>query len=132
LTSSTETENTEIVKRSFIETIKYNFKITFIDENRWKLFTDGFVNTVIIALFSTVLGILIGMIIAVVKVLHAQIDRPNPIISVLNFIFNIYTTVIRGTPAVVQLFIAYYIIFSSSDNHIVPFPDAYVQPAGRR
>ena len=111
--------NEEVKESSFINTFKLNFEKTFIRDSRWKLFLEGFRNTVFIALCSTVLGVLIGMIIALVKVLHTQIDRPNFIVSILNFIFNIYTTVIRGTPAVVQLFIAYYIIFKSTDNYIM-------------
>lgn len=106
-------------KTTFIETLKLNFEKTFIRDSRWKLFLEGFLNTVIIALCSTVLGVLIGMVIAVVKVLHAQIDRPNIFVNIFNFIFNTYTTVIRGTPAVVQLFIAYYIIFVNTDNYIL-------------
>lgn len=109
----------EYKEPTFLESIKNNFEKTFIRDNRWKLFVDGFKNTVIIALCSTLLGVLIGMVIAVVKVLHSQIDKPNIFISIFNFIFNIYTTVIRGTPAVVQLFIAYYIIFKSTDNYIL-------------
>ena len=113
--TNTETES----KKGFFASLAYNFEKTFIRDNRWTLFLEGFRNTVLIALCSTILGVIIGMVIAVVKVLHSQIDRPNIIISILNFIFNIYTTVIRGTPAVVQLFIAYYIIFKTSDNYIV-------------
>ena len=108
-----------VEKRSVVDTLVYNFEKTFIRDSRWKLFVEGFGNTVLIALCSTLLGVLIGMIIAVVKVLHAQIDRPNVIVNIFNFIFNIYTTVIRGTPAVVQLFIAYYIIFKNTDNYIL-------------
>lgn len=108
-----------VEKKTIIDKLVDSFNKTFIKDNRWKLFLEGFRNTLIIALCSTLLGVLIGMIIAIVKVLHAQIDRPNFIINILNFIFNIYTTVIRGTPAVVQLFIAYYIIFKSTDNYIL-------------
>ncbi|MBE6705098.1 MAG: amino acid ABC transporter permease [Ruminococcaceae bacterium] len=97
----------------------YNFEKTFIRDSRWKLFLEGFGNTLLIALCSTLLGVLIGMVIAVVKVLHAQMDRPNILVNIFNFIFNIYTTVIRGTPAVVQLFIAYYIIFKNTDNYVL-------------
>ncbi len=110
-------ENVE--ERSLIESFLYNFEKTFLRDSRWKLFLEGFGNTVFIALCSTLLGVLIGMIIAVVKVLHNQIDKPNIIINIFNFIFNLYTTVIRGTPAVVQLFIAYYIIFKNTDNYIL-------------
>ena len=38
--------------------------------------------------------------------------------KLLNFICNLYLTIIRGTPVVVQLLIAYYIVFQSSNNKI--------------
>lgn len=103
----------------FVNTFKKNFYNTFVREDRWKLFAEGFGNTVLIALCSTLLGVLIGMAVALIKVFKAQIDRPNIIVSALNVICNLYTTLIRGTPAVVQLFIAYYIIFKTSDNYVV-------------
>ena len=115
-----KTENKDTSEeRNLIESFIYNFEKTFIRDSRWKLFLEGFGNTVLIALCSTLLGVLIGMVIAVVKVLHAQMDRPNILVNIFNFIFNIYTTVIRGTPAVVQLFIAYYIIFKNTDNYVL-------------
>ncbi len=101
---------------TFVDKIKNSFYKTFIKEDRWEMYLTGFGNTVIIAIFSTLLGVLIGLIVAVVKVLHVQIDKPNVAISFLNWFFNLYTTLIRGTPAIVQLFIAYYIIFKSSNN----------------
>ena len=109
----------EVKKMTVIDKLVDSFSKTFIKDNRWKLFVEGFGNTLLIALCSTLLGVFIGMVIAIVKVLHAQIDRPNIIINILNFVFNLYTTVIRGTPAVVQLFIAYYIIFKNTDNYIL-------------
>lgn len=104
---------------TFFETMEKNFYNTFIREDRWKLFVEGFGNTVLIALCSTVLGVLIGMAVAIIKVFKAQLDRPNFVLNIFNFICNIYTSVIRGTPAVVQLFIAYYIIFKNTDNYIL-------------
>lgn len=103
---------------SFIEGLKKNFYNTFIKEERWKLFTEGFRNTVFIAICSTLLGTLIGMVVALIKVFKTQIDNPNWFIKLLNAICSVYTTIVRGTPAVVQLFIAYYIIFKTSDNYI--------------
>lgn len=111
--------NVTIEEPTFFETLEKNFYNTFIREERWKLFLEGFGNTVLIALCSTILGVIIGMAVAIVKVFKAQIDKPNILISVFNFICNIYTSVIRGTPAVVQLFIAYYIIFKNTDNYIL-------------
>ncbi len=118
LATHEEEANTTAFEK-FIDTFKKNFTKTFIRDDRWKMFVEGFRNTVFIALCSTLLGVFIGMVVALVKVFKAQIDRPNFIITLLNAICNLYTTVIRGTPAVVQLFIAYYIIFKTSDNYVV-------------
>lgn len=62
-------------------------------------------------LFATLLGIVIGFVIAIIRSTH---DRTGKF-KVLNFIAQIYLTVIRGTPVVVQLMIIYYIIFASVD-----------------
>ncbi len=62
-------------------------------------------------MFATLLGIVIGFVIAIIRSTH---DRTGKF-KVLNFIAQIYLTVIRGTPVVVQLMIIYYIIFASVD-----------------
>ena len=62
-------------------------------------------------LFATLLGIVIGFVRAIIRSTH---DRTGKF-KVLNFIAQIYLTVIRGTPVVVQLMIIYYIIFASVD-----------------
>ena len=55
------------------------------------------------------MGVVIGFLIAVVRSNHDKTGH----MKVLNFICNIYLTVIRGTPTMVQLLIIYYVIFSS-------------------
>lgn len=77
----------------------------------WKLFVEGIVNTLIMTVLALILGVIIGVIIALVKTYHGNTGRLN----ILNFICNVYTTVIRGTPIVVQLLIIYFVIFSSVD-----------------
>ena len=66
-------------------------------------------NTLIIALCAAIMGIVIGFLIAIVRSNH---DKTGGM-KVLNFLCNIYLTVIRGTPTMVQLLIIYYVIFSS-------------------
>jgi len=66
-------------------------------------------------LFQYINVILIGIIISVVKVLHAKTGK----LIILNWIFEIYTTVIRGTPVVLQLIIAYNIIFINIENAVL-------------
>ena len=43
------------------------FKLNFIDGDRWEWLVDGLLNTVLITLFATLIGICIGIVIAVVR-----------------------------------------------------------------
>ena len=91
------------------------FEKTFIREDRYKMFIEGLGNTLMVALFATMIGILIGALIAIVKTIHKQSNK----LKILNAIAEIYTTIIRGTPVVVQLLIMYNIVFVWSDNAVL-------------
>ena len=91
------------------------FEKTFIREDRYKMFLEGIGNTLMVALFATLIGVLIGALIAIVKTIHKQSNK----LKILNIIAEIYTTIIRGTPVVVQLLIMYNIVFVWSDNAVV-------------
>ena len=79
-----------------------------IEENRWQLLLQGLGNTLVIAVFATLIGVVIGLLVAIAKVAAAQ----NKKLGWLNFICDLYLTVIRGTPIVVQLLIMYFSIFA--------------------
>ena len=85
------------------------FKTDFINDGRYEYLLTGLKNTLIIALCAAIMGIVIGFLIAIVRSNH---DKTGGM-KVLNFLCNIYLTVIRGTPTMVQLLIIYYVIFSS-------------------
>ena len=91
------------------------FEKTFIREDRYKMFMEGIGNTLMVALFATMIGVLIGALIAIVKTIHKQSNK----LKILNAIAEIYTTIIRGTPVVVQLLIMYNIVFVWSDNAVL-------------
>ena len=91
------------------------FEKTFIREDRYVMFLEGLGNTLIVTLGATVLGVLIGALIAVVKTIYKQSGK----LKVLNAICEGYTTIIRGTPVVVQLLIMYFIVFANSTNSIM-------------
>ena len=65
------------------------------------------------------IGILLGVLVAMVRTAHDQqrTGKHNPVLGVLNGICQVYTTVIRGTPMMVQLLIMGFVIFSSSRNY---------------
>ena len=81
----------------------------------------GFFNTLKITAGALVIGVIIGVIVAAVRssydknkeALKARGGIGYISLSVLNGICKVYLTVIRGTPVVVQLMIAYFIIFVS-------------------
>jgi len=76
--------------------------------NRWKLYLDGLGNTLLITLGAALLGILIGSLVAICKVYARNNRRLKP----LDWLCDVYLTVIRGTPMMVQLLIFATIIFA--------------------
>ena len=68
----------------------------------------------IISFFAVLLGVCAGLILAIIKYMANHMER-NIILTVLNWIANIYIAIIRGTPVYVQLLIMYFVIFSKSD-----------------
>lgn len=102
--------------------VKTEFTLNFISRDRWKLLLTGLENTIIMTIFALLIGIVIGVVIAVVRTSwDSNKSKMRPglgrfLMAVVNRICIIYTTVIRGTPMVVQLLILYYIVFASSSN----------------
>ena len=104
--------------------IKSQFILNFIEKDRWRLLVDGLGNTLKITAVACLIGICIGVIIAIVRSTwdknHLTM-RPGigkTLLGIVNGICKAYLTVIRGTPVVVQLMIIYYIIFASSRNSL--------------
>jgi ABC-type amino acid transport system permease subunit len=101
------------------------FVLNFINDDRWRYLTDGLVLTLEITFFALILGLTIGIIIAIIRATHDnayETMSPGPgkvILKLLNIVSKVYLTVIRGTPVVVQLLIMYYIIFATSNNKII-------------
>ncbi len=76
----------------------------FIDYKGYEDLIDGLIATVEIAVFGLIIGIIIGTLIAVIKLLPIN----NKFIKVLNAICNTYVALFRGTPITVQLLIFYF------------------------
>lgn len=88
---------------------------TFVTDNRYQYFLSGLGNTLLITFFAALIGIVIGFIVAIVRTTYERTGK----LKVLNAIFKVYLTVIRGTPAMVQLLIMYYIIMAGSNNKVL-------------
>ena len=81
----------------------------FITDNRWRYLTNGLKVTLEVTFFAVLIGILLGLLVAVVRSTYAKTGK----MKLGNFLCGIYITVIRGTPAVVQLLIIYFVVFGS-------------------
>ncbi len=85
--------------------------VGFLLEQYGGLFVRGTVNTIIIATFGTFFGFVIGMFVAILKNIPEQPDDSNAkklLTKILRFVLNIYITVLRGTPMIVQAMLFYY------------------------
>lgn len=112
--------------QDFFNGLYESFVKTFITDDRWLQLLNGLLVTVEITLFAAVIGVVIGFLIAIIRStydmnLSGKKCRSfgDYILKVVNFICNIYITVIRGTPVVIQLMIMYFIVFASSRDGIV-------------
>ena len=79
---------------------------TFIVDGRWQWFVSGLGYTLLITLFAVILGFVIGVLMALMRLSKSKI---------LKAISGTYIDVIRGTPTMVQLLIINYIIFASAN-----------------
>ena len=118
---------------------------TFIVDNRYQIFLDGIKNTLTITVGALCVGVLIGVAVAISKVYYYQVG-PYTIMGSLKLFFkekrieflgrillrlwdgflNIYLTLFRGTPVVVQLMIWAFVVFATADGIFVAIIGAYV------
>ena len=78
----------------------------FIEQNGYVTVLDGLQNTILIAVMGLIIGILIGTVIAVCRVIPQYKTLPK----ILNGICTFYVGLFRGTPMVVQLLVSYYVL----------------------
>ncbi|MCD8347511.1 MAG: amino acid ABC transporter permease [Lachnospiraceae bacterium] len=96
----------------------------------WQLFAQGVAVTVLMSLFTVVIGFVLALVLALMRLSNVRplrflgigsdghekqsgvllkISRFNP----LNFLATAYVEILRSTPVVVQVFIIYYVVFSA-------------------
>lgn len=83
------------------------FVRTFIDYNGYQQVLLGLKNTLIIAVLGLLIGIVLGTLLAVVKVLPMN----NGVVKAFQKVVDVYVSFFRGTPMVVQLLLGYYVLF---------------------
>lgn len=107
--------------------LKDQFILNFVDDDRWEFLLEGFCNTLLLTIFSAIIGIVLGIVVASVRTTYdnnIETLKKNKgfgyyVFTVVNAICKLYLTVVRGTPVVVQLLIMYFIVFATSDNGLM-------------
>lgn len=102
----------------------YDIYKCFIFDDRYMMYVKGLGNTLLLTFLALILGVVMGVIIALVRVTWdkngTEMKGPAKIVlAIANYLSKIYLTVIRGTPVVVQLLIMYFVVFASSRNKIL-------------
>ena len=107
---------------SFWQEFFVYFYQAFLENNRWLQYLEGMGTTLLVTAMALVLGIALGLIVAMVRTAYDQ-QRPGQSSSLtrclmwpVNFLCKVYVTIIRGTPMMVQLLIMGLVIFKSSRN----------------
>ncbi len=94
-----------------ITAFKDDFHRIFISHGRWKTIFKGLGVTLQLTFFALLIGVLIGFVIAFIRCTADKLPKKNLILSLLNQIAKLYISIIRGTPAMVQIMIIYFVIF---------------------
>lgn len=109
----------------FFSGLAQSFESTFITDDRWLQLLKGLGVTIEITLVAAIIGLVIGFLLAIVRSTYDMqlrgkkcVKFSDYVLKFLNVICNVYITIIRGTPVVIQLMIMYFIVFASSRNGI--------------
>ena len=108
-------------KLGFGQEMFYKFYQAFVLKDRWLQYIGGVGTTLLVTAIALAMGVLLGSVVALVRVAHDQ-QRPNhknPVLGFFNAVCQVYTTIIRGTPMMVQLLIMSMVIFANSRNFTV-------------
>lgn len=83
--------------------------VRFLLRQYGALFLRGTVVTLEVAIAGTVLGFVLGLLVAVVRTIPAKREwyRALPL-RIVHFLLNVYIEVFRGTPMIVQSMVIYY------------------------
>lgn len=101
--------------QAWFERVSELFQIAFVSGDRWKLYISGLGTTLEIAFLAAILGLIIGTIVALMKLSTNRRGKK----SIWARIANEYIDLIRGTPSVLQLLIMWFIIMKSCKNGVL-------------
>lgn len=90
-----------------VNNIINDFNRAIIVDERYKFILEGVKNTLLISVVSVIIGVIIGVLVAAINAYHKETKK----IKIISKICDLYVTIIRGTPVLLQLMIMYYVVF---------------------
>ena len=106
---------------NWLDKLGPRFYTAFLVGDRWKLYLRGLGTTLEMTVVALIFGMILGLAVAVIRTANDQ-RRPGQhslFLSLLNVLCKLYTTVIRGTPMMVQLLIWSFVILKTSRNKVM-------------
>lgn len=100
---------------NWFESVGENIYKAFIKDDRWKLYLEGLGVTMEVAVLAAIIGIVLGTIVAFMKISTKRNGKP----TIFSYIANIYIDIIRGTPSVLQLLIMWFVVLSNCKNGVL-------------
>lgn len=101
--------------QEWFDSVGKKFVLAFVEGDRWKLYFKGLGVTLKIALFAAILGMVIGTVVALMRLSQKRNGKK----TIWARIAGIYVDVIRGTPSVLQLLIMWFIVMKNSQNGVL-------------
>jgi len=98
----------------WLKALYESFYNALIPEQRYLAYLSGLKMTLLIAAFAVLLGTVIGVVVAMVKV--GSKGTKSRILKILAKFCGFYTTIIRGTPIILQVIIIYNLVFTSPNT----------------
>ena len=102
--ADTTSHGPKLAAPSFITNLVASFQSNIIHEKRYLLILDGLKTTVIISIFATIFGTLLGALVCFMRMAQT---------SLLNLPAKLYIAILRGTPVLVLLMLIFYVVFAS-------------------
>lgn len=95
--------------REWFASLQQDFYAAFLEGDRWKLYFRGLGITMEVSVIAAVLGVIIGTILAFMRMSKKKSGKA----TLLSKVAGIYIDIIRGTPAVLQLLIMWFVVLRS-------------------
>ena len=99
----------------WINSVWKAIEAAFITGDRWKLYLEGLGVTLEVAFFAAIIGVIIGTIVAFMKLSVKKNGKPTLFASIA----NIYIDIIRGTPVVVQVMLMWFVFMAGCQNEVL-------------